>query len=597
MTRLNLSMLFIFGLCLSFGCGERAAKCSTTGDCDDGMVCEEGSCVEDAGCAGDEDCEEGWFCISGECVAREVGSACGADAPCPGELVCRDELPGGYCTSACDSQDDCPAGSVCVVQGGEGICLASCESGEQCREGYACSAGVCTLPCSADAECPGGHVCIDGACEGSGVGLPCGSDGECEDGLGCVGAGSGGYCTNGCADDGECPIGSICGDLFGEQVCLAACRDDVDCGEGLCHQGGCVPRCSESDCPEGFFCADSGLCRREGQADRIVLELGEIAEGSPASFEVPSGTHSITLMVKGETATTYQFTSIVDPLGNERITGTISMGMGDAGLTEPHRTMPRTQINTTQVPISDFTGMEMLEGTWSFTFSGGPAQASVVLKTGGEEEGSVPLNIFVATEAFPGTDASTLADLPHFQTVMEHWDHFFLDQAGVTRGELRFFDLPEEYNDIEIDMMSGEMGYEEMFQRFGRDDGLNVFLVRSISAGFFGNVAGISGGIPGPPRTSDVVHGGIVIEVQDDPSYTGLTFCHEAGHYHGLFHITEQNLFGGPQIHDIISDTPECTTDPCPEPMRHLMWPTLEPTMELISPESARIIRANAGVD
>jgi hypothetical protein len=553
---------------------------------------------ESSRCRSHDACKDGLTCQAGRCTGEGIGAACAVDADCGEGLVCADHLPGGYCTAGCEAADDCPDGTVCMVQGGEGFCFAGCTENRHCRDGYTCTGGVCALPCESDAECAGGYVCQDQRCVGSDAGKTCGDDGDCGDDLECAHADQGGYCTSDCASDADCPVGSVCGNLLGERSCLARCRVDDDCGtDRLCDRGACHLPCTDDDeCGEDGYCAPARVCRSTTEASTETIDLGQTAPGTLLDFEVDADVHSITLLVHGSEQTTFRFTRIVDPEGGERITGSVG---GADGLTEPHRTMPRNEIISTQIPNSDDPTMGIIPGTWSFAFEGGTGHASVVLKRGGLDAGTVPLNVFVAPQAFgAGVDASNVGELPHFQAVLAEWDHFFRDQADVSLGEIRFYDVSAEYTDIEMDLFGGNMEYEEMFKRYGRDDGLNAFFVRSISMGGFGGVAGISGGIPGPPRIGETRHSGIVLEVQDQARFTGLTFCHEAGHFQGLFHTSEQAFFGS-GMHDPLSDTPECSPgqDACTESKRHLMFPSLEPEMDTLSPASGTVVRANAGVD
>ncbi len=574
--KMVLSLVSCFTLMASLGCSTTIpAECSEHADCEAGHVCD----------------------ADARCVPATVGLECEDAEDCADDLECADHLPGGYCTRSCSSNDDCPPGSACVVLGGEGFCMAECDGDGDCRDDYVCSGGVCNLPCEEDEECPGGHVCVDGKCVGSEVGLPCAEDGDCGDDLDCTFSEHGGYCTNECENDDDCPTGSFCGYLFGEKVCLAACRADEDCGQGqTCHRGGCIIPCTDDEqCPGELYCGDNGACREGG--DQEIIDLGEVQPGTQIEVETGPEASSLTLVVYGQESATYQFTSITDPEGTERITGSIGMGWGGDMMTDPHRTMPRTHSVATQIPNNDMPDMQMIPGTWSFSFDGGPASALAVVRTGDLDDGTVDLNIFVAPQAFgEGVDASNLADEPHFHVIMDEWEHYYVDQANLSVGEVRFFDLPAKYTDIEMGVFTGDMPYEEMFMEFGRDDGLNAFFVRSISAGFLGDgVAGVSGGIPGPP-IAETRHSGVVMQVQDQPRFTGLTLAHEAGHFMGLFHLSEQ--FG--DIHDQISDTPQCDSvndaSACPEARRYIMFPALDPNMELLSPAQAEIVRASATV-
>jgi hypothetical protein len=60
-----------------------------------------------------------------------VGSACGT---CDGELVCADDIPGGYCTATCYTHEECGPKGVCL----DYVCYRSCDIDEDCRPNYLC---------------------------------------------------------------------------------------------------------------------------------------------------------------------------------------------------------------------------------------------------------------------------------------------------------------------------------------------------------------------------------------------------------------------------------------------------------------------------
>lgn len=75
------------------------------------------------------------------------------------------------------------------------------------------------------------------------------------------------------------------------------------------------------------------------------------------------------------------------------------------------------------------------------------------------------------------------------------------------------------------------------------------------------DLLGVSGGIPGPAFTPGTRHSGVAVgtgnlanQAEDELKTRGETMAHEAAHFLGLFHTTEQNG----RDHDPISDTPEC---------------------------------------
>ena len=87
--------------------------CQANADCPDGMVCENGECVEPPqGCQSDGECPDGKICVEGECVETEAPAACRSDSECPGSQICVN----GECKQApvnCTGDAECPEGSIC----------------------------------------------------------------------------------------------------------------------------------------------------------------------------------------------------------------------------------------------------------------------------------------------------------------------------------------------------------------------------------------------------------------------------------------------------------------------------------------------------
>ena len=109
---------------------------------------------------------------------------------------------------------------------------------------------------------------------------------------------------------------------------------------------------------------------------------------------------------------------------------------------------------------------------------------------------------------------------------------------------------------------------------------INFFFVADINGGDAGfTLAGLSGGIPGPPGVHGTARSGVVVnmgsyleaiesgdaeQIESARSLSEIIFAHETGHYLGLFHTTERNgaaLGMGDSVirgSDNLSDTPVC---------------------------------------
>ncbi len=560
-------------------------ECESHDDCREEYGCGGGvcrpACESRADCFGVESCQDG------VCVADGIGAPCGHPTDCHDGLVCRQSLPGGYCTMCCE-EDSCPSGTTCATWGGASYCFDDCTDDDDCRSGYVCNAGVCNLPCSDDAECAGGQVCVGDRCEGSGVGEECSTGADCEDGLSCFRGVSQGYCSVRCGGSGSCPVGSVCGSMMGEEWCLAACRSDLDCGDGLrCIDGGCtVPCVTDDDCIDGFCDVASGRCRG---GDIEYLDFGDMTPGQTFEFEVDAGVHSISVLVHGHPSVTYYTGSIINPNGRN-IVGTHWFG-------PPLRIYPSQETFTAQIPNSDSPELEIVPGTWRVRLdaygSAAPARVKVLLRRpadGQDRDGGLALEVFIAPGGLgSGVTAANADSSSHVQGIFSRFQHYFTQIAGLSIDSISFNDLPSSYSSV-----TSETAYKQMFQTYSKDDVLNLFFIRSFSLGGESGVAGVAGGIPGPPRLGGTINSGVLIEDMGHWRYVGDGISHEAGHFMGLFHITESDG----QTHDLISDTPRCPDlNNCPDGWRNLMFPALTGQMDRITPGQALVVRAFGGVD
>ena len=87
---------------------------------------------------------------------------------------------------------------------------------------------------------------------------------------------------------------------------------------------------------------------------------------------------------------------------------------------------------------------------------------------------------------------------------------------------------------------------------------VRLIAVKLMGGGAGFTILGIAGGIPGIPFEQGTNASGVAVTALDlaqDPRAVGRTMAHEGGHWLGLWHTTEQNG----QMHDPLSDTPECS--------------------------------------
>jgi len=127
--------------------------CVTSGDCDDGEVCEQNECQARPVCEDSLDCPN----VDLVCVTEGGGPGpggvcleCGSPADCEEEESCVNNV----CVRGCASDKDCtPLGMLCDFDSGS---CATCLNAADCADGEYCSDGTCM-----EAVCtPGETVCV-----------------------------------------------------------------------------------------------------------------------------------------------------------------------------------------------------------------------------------------------------------------------------------------------------------------------------------------------------------------------------------------------------------------------------------------------------
>ena len=129
-------------------------------------------------------------------------------------------------------------------------------------------------------------------------------------------------------------------------------------------------------------------------------------------------------------------------------------------------------------------------------------------------------------------------------------------QVNVTIGEVRYYDIDEDYSTINsIEGPGNELS--QMFRESaGNPQGLNYFFVDRFELQGMpgGMIGGISGGLPGPPLRPGSARSGVAVAITaagGDPDVLAHVMAHEGGHFLGLFHVIE--MMGG---EDPLEDTP-----------------------------------------
>ncbi|MCB9730159.1 MAG: hypothetical protein H6744_12700 [Deltaproteobacteria bacterium] len=225
---------------------------------------------------------------------------------------------------------------------------------------------------------------------------------------------------------------------------------------------------------------------------------------------------------------------------------------------------------------------------------GGPIQVGVTWKEAPgaalPPDGVIDLNLH-----FTGSDGLNAGGAPFDTRIKKALADFeaAYAQAGIRIGRITYRDIDPIYQ-----VVDGYLGPDNDFeaaarQTAGSPPGINLIFVREIldtasSAGAFGFILGISGGIPGPigytgnGRSAVIIDGSPPAGTGD--STVGLTMAHEVGHFLGLFHSSEFPSFN--QLHDPIPDTPENDTS-------NLMYFEGGSAGAKLSPQQSAVMRGN----
>ncbi len=220
-------------------------------------------------------------------------------------------------------------------------------------------------------------------------------------------------------------------------------------------------------------------------------------------------------------------------------------------------------------------------GSWTFHFSSAtPAEVDVWRRAtvdGNFHGGVLDINLFLPK--------GVIADFKVAETLAQAYD----DWGGIELGEVRIFDLSDEYLVVDDSNLYALVAETSVAQN---RPALNVMATLSIE-GSFADAAGFALGVPGV----GVVHGtnasAVVWEIQTD-SFDSIILRHEAGHFAGLFHTTEYEV----GLADPLDDTPECDDvlalyESCPD-FDYVMFPSGGSGAGLFSSGEARVLQASA---
>lgn len=248
----------------------------------------------------------------------------------------------------------------------------------------------------------------------------------------------------------------------------------------------------------------------------------------------------------------------------------------------PNRVVPARQAGAFQIPITP--DVALTSGWWILELG-----AFVVERAGGEV---VPIPssrpLFVAVLArkerptqgrcdlalhLTGADGLTAETAPDDARLTSALDRVraIFGEVGIEIGDVHYFDVADpSLRTIVLEEDTCEGGDLDTLLASGAEaappGAVPLFLVERFQCVVLGGIdlgqgiGGIAGGIPGAPFVRGTPGAGVAVATGaflDDPAAFAVLLAHELGHFLGLFHTKENDLFGGAEVYDPISDTPD----------------------------------------
>ncbi|MGI5863387.1 MAG: hypothetical protein ACOX6T_15225 [Myxococcales bacterium] len=337
-----------------------------------------------------------------------------------------------------------------------------------------------------------------------------------------------------------------------------------------------------------------------------VTDLGTVplntqGRSQTLTISAPAGAVSMILVIEGHSGVMYSVEELKNPAG----TVLANTSLSSSSL---NRLVPGEATPGFMVPITPDIAQHFVPGNYSLRFSGAkpvglfgsqpdtrPVSVKAVFKMGPPAtRGTIDVNIHCTTAG--GITAATAPTDPRIVTMLADWRAIY-GQVGIDIGQVRFFDMTPDLKVLEsVQGANNDFGQACKAAAGAPGNALNAILVEEISVGGilggFGTILGISGGIPGPAHFAGLERACLAINTTAPDGVTeqilGMLIAHEAGHYLGLYHSTENALGGliGFQ-HDPISDTPE------DDPNNIMFNNPLEGQNHYLSPMQGAVMRSN----
>ncbi len=220
-------------------------------------------------------------------------------------------------------------------------------------------------------------------------------------------------------------------------------------------------------------------------------------------------------------------------------------------------------------------------GDGTTTYPPGRYDVTVLLKPGAvAATGTMDVNLYLVTDRYTATTAAADASMTRMRATLST----YLSRAGITLGAVNFVDASAAVKaryaaGVSVDDL-GPCGEVATVLRLApAGTAMSLFLVNSLNSQVGGyEVVGQDGAIPGPATVGGTVASGALLSIANlafsstptscqgainlpgcGADFTGYVGAHEAGHYLGLYHVSESTG----TLFDPVKDTPTCLCSLC----------------------------------
>ncbi len=441
----------------------------------------------------------------------------------------------------------------------------SCATVADCASSLQCLDHICRPGCLANVDCGDGRVCEDHTCRlvQSAVGDSCGAEADCGPGQSCrlpIDAFV--------AGDGTCQRIATAGGVVGE-----ACAHDGDCRVGACALGRCTELCkADSQCLRGFQCV--GIPRVSSDASSFLGGYnGCLPSRATLMFEVPLRNQPSQAVVIPVVNTATSLTLVAEAaLPDERI--------GVTAVTDPENVLifsapttvaeyfagalrhkPLPGVAVLQIPSTS--AVALRAGVYAMTITSSADRPGVTLagrrvrvieKLGPGATLDLHFHFADLTDhpCLPFDqvlDASTARTDPQFQNVFLQRLRDIFAAANIAIGTITYqaTTAPVELEGLPSDRAA------ELFTTAAHDDGVAVFVVRTIMPA---GIETVVGGTPGAPLPRTGASGVAIAATalcnntdparRDDPAWERLarTTAHAIARHLGLYRNREPDPEG-----------------------------------------------------